>query len=187
MMPRSNGPNDEAGRGVHPDLAAVAGGMRAAWREEQEAAAADAAAYWRHTRGLCEWLCDRMHAGDRIAVSLPARRFVGLVEEVGPDLVALRCPFGRVEIHIGPDVPIGFELVEHATSGGTRSVMRRGFHDALLARDTQENVTIGTALYPEGIEGTLFVGRDFVTVAGRSGVATVTPVTHVAWVTAAPA
>src|SRR4051794_10838517 len=99
----------------HPDLTGIAGEMRAEWRAEQDAAAADAAAQWRHTRSLSEWLLDRMHAGDRIAASVGEQTFVGLVDEVGADLLALRCAPGRVEIQLGTSVPISFELVEHAT------------------------------------------------------------------------
>ena len=57
----------------HPDLSGVAGEMRAEWRAEQEAVIADAAAQWRHGRSLTDWLCERMHAGDRIAVTVAAQ------------------------------------------------------------------------------------------------------------------
>lgn len=175
-------PTDPAG---HPDLSGVGGGMRAVWRAEQEAAAADAAAQWRHGRTVADWLCERMHAGDRIAVTVATQPFVGLVDEVGADLLALRCAFGRVEIHVGPGIPISFELVEHATHGGTRATTRRDFRDALLARDRQEGVSVGTSQRPEGIDGTLAVGCDFVSVAVRNGAETIVPIADVAWVTAA--
>lgn len=165
----------------HPDLARVAGEMRAEWRAEQDAAAADAAEHWRHTRTLTDWLRDRMHAGDVVGAVLSQQRFVGRVEEVGDDLLALRCAFGRVEIHVDAGIPVAFELVEHATRGGTRSVRSRTFRDALVARDSQPDVTVGTTLHPSGIRGTLLAGRDFVTVAG-AGVDTVVPIAQVAWV-----
>ena len=167
----------------HPDLTGVAGAMRAEWRAEQEAATADAAAQWRHGRGLPDWLCERMHAGDRIAVTVAEQSFVGLLEEVGDDLLALRCAFGRVEIHVCAGIPISFELVEHATQGGTRAASRRGFRDALLARDAQAGVRVGTLQQPDGIDGTLLVSRDFVTIATATGGETVVPLAHVAWVT----
>ena len=170
----------------HPDLTGIAGLMRAEWRAEQEAATADAAAQWRHHRSLADWLCERMHAGDRIAVTVAAQSFTGLVEEVGDDLLALRCAFGRVEIHVCAGIPISFELVEHATQGGTRATTRRGFRDALLARDAQPGVRVGT-LQPEGIDGTLRVSRDFVTIVSRSGTETLVPISQVTWVTAARA
>jgi hypothetical protein len=176
---------DRAGRAdpvEHPDLARVAGEMRAEWRAEQDAAAADAAAHWRHTRTLTDWLCDRMHAGDVVGASVLDRRFVGRVEEVGLDVVALRGSFGRVEIHVADATPVAFELVEHATRGGTRSSRRRAFRDVLMARDAQADITVATALHPSGIRGTLLVGRDFVTVVAGMGIETVVPIAQVAWV-----
>ena len=177
-------PTDGDGPTDHPDLTGIAGEMRAEWRAEQESAAADAAAQWRHSRGLSDWLCDRMHAGDRIAVSVAARSFVGLVEEVGDDLVALRCGFGRVEIHACAAVPISFTVVEHATEGGTRAFARRGFRDALMARDAHARARVGTLERPEGIDGSLLVSRDFVAVVASGGAETIIPIAHIAWVSA---
>jgi hypothetical protein len=178
---------DDRARGAnpdrHPDLAGVAGEMRATWRAEQDAAAADAVAHWRHMRTLADWLRDRMHAGDLIGAGVREQRFVGRVEEVGPDLVALRGTFGRVEIHVDAAIPVAFELVDHATRGGTRSPGPRTFRDALVARDAQPDVTVATALHPSGLRGTLLVGRDFVSVVEASGVETVVPIAQVAWVT----
>jgi hypothetical protein len=166
----------------HPDLARVAGEMRAEWRAEQDAAAADAAAHWRHMRTLTGWLRDRMHAGDVVGASASEQRFVGRVEEVGPDLVVIRGPVGRVEIHVDVAIPIAFELVEHATAGGMRSPHRRAFRDALVARDAQPDVTVATVLHPSGLRGTLLVGRDFVSVVAASGAETVVPIAQIAWV-----
>jgi hypothetical protein len=176
--------NDHTGHPDHPDLTGVAGMMRAEWRAEQEIATADAAAQWRHHRSLTDWLCERMHAGDRIAVTVVEQSFTGLVDEVGDDLLALRCAFGRVEIHVCAGIQISFELVEHATQGGTRATIRRGFRDALLARDTQPGVRVGTLQQPEGIVGTLLVSRDFVAVVTRAGEETLVPIAQIAWVTA---
>jgi hypothetical protein len=167
----------------HPDLAGVAGEMRAEWRAEQDAAEADAAAHWRHMRTLTDWLRDRMHAGDVVGAGVREHRFVGRVEEVGPDLVALRGTFGRVEIHVDAAVPVAFELVEHATRGGTRCPSPRTFRDALVARDAQPDVTVATALHPSGVRGTLLAGRDFVSVVAASGVETVVPIAQISWVT----
>lgn len=180
-----NDPEAHSDHRDHPDLTGIAGEMRAEWRAEQEAAAADAAAHWRYSRGLVDWLCDRMHAGDRIVATVGAQPFVGVVEEVGDDLLALRCAFGLVEIHVCATVPIVFQLVEHATSGGTRATERRGFRAALLARDGQIETSVGVAPMPDAIEGTLLVGRDFVTVVARTGAETIILLAHVAWVTAA--
>ncbi|MDQ1382980.1 MAG: hypothetical protein QOG65_359 [Actinomycetota bacterium] len=174
---------DWAGNTDHPDLTGIAGEMRAEWRAEQESAAADAAAQWRHGRSLTDWLRARMHAGDRIAVRVASQFFVGLVDEVGDDLLALRCGFGRVEIQLSAVIPIAIEFVEHATDGGRRAPGGRTFHAALVARDAQRDVSVGTMLQPEGVEGTLLVGRDFVSVVNRSSVETVVPLPQVAWVT----
>ena len=65
----------------------------------------------------------------KLAVMVAVQSFVGLVDEVGSDLLALRGAFGRVEIHVGAGIPISFELVEHATHGGTRAAARRDFRD----------------------------------------------------------
>ena len=176
--------NEHTERSDHPDLTGVAGEMRAEWRAEQEAAAVDAAAHWRHTRSLADWLRERMHAGDRVAATIATQPFVGLVEEVGDDLLALRCAFGRVEIHLCVGIPVAFQLVEHATEGGTRAIARRGFRDALVARDGQADVRVGTLARPEGIDGRLLVGRDFVSVVARAGTESVIPIPHVAWVAA---
>lgn len=178
--------DDRAGRAdsmQHPDLARVAGEMRAEWRAEQEAETADAVAHWRHTRSLTDWLRDRMHAGDVVAACVLDARFAGRVEEVGEDLVALRGPQGRVEIHVDASIPVAFELLEHATAGGTRSPHRRAFRDALVARDEQADVRVATLLRPAGVRGTVLVGRDFVTVIEASGLETVVPIAQIAWVT----
>jgi hypothetical protein len=177
--------NEHTGPTDHPDLTGVAGEMRAEWRAEQDAAAADAAAQWRHHRSLTDWLRERMHAGDRIAATIVTQPFVGLVEEVGDDLLALRCAFGRVEIHLGVGIPVSFRLVEHATEGGARAISRVGFRDALIARDGQAGVSVGTLAQPDGIDGTLLVARDFVAVVAPDGAETVVPIAHIAWVSAA--
>jgi hypothetical protein len=38
-------------------------------------------------------------------------------------------------------------------------------------------------LQPDGLDGTLLVGSDFVSVVNRANVETVVPIAHVAWVT----
>ncbi len=112
--------------------------------------------------------------------------FTGLVEEVGPDLLALRGASGRVEIHVSGGIPIEIAVVEHATEGGMRAVRSRELRDALLARDEQVDVIVGTLQQPEGIAGTLRLSRDFVAVLGADGAETIVPLSQVAWVAAAP-
>jgi hypothetical protein len=168
----------------HPDLAGVASGMRAQWRDETEAATADAAEQWRHSRTLVDWLTERAHAGDRIAVNVGEMRFAGLVEEAGPDFVALRAMFGRIDIHLTPGLPVFLELVDHPPSGGERTPTGRTFHDVLLARDGQPETSVGTVHELDGLDGTLYVGRDFVSVVAKHGAETVVPLQYVVWVAA---
>ncbi len=177
---------DDSSLPDHPDLSGVAGEMRAEWRDEQASATADAAAQLRHSRNLNDWLRDRMHAGDRIGVVLGARTFVGLVEEVGDDLLSVRCGSDLVEIHVCASVPISFELVEHATKGGTRGGFSRSFRDALRNRDGRAGIRVGTRQVPGGIDGTLLLGADFVSVASSDGVETIVPMAHVSWVAPIP-
>jgi hypothetical protein len=168
----------------HPDLQGVAGEMRAEWRAEQESATDDAAAQWRHTRKLADWLTERANAGDRIAVTIYNQRFAGLVEEIGDDLIGLRCAFGRVDVHLIPSIPIFFEINDKALQGGDRPRTGRVFHDALRERDAHPDTSVGTVHDPEGLDGTLFVGEDFVSVVARLGAETVVPVTSVVWASA---
>ena len=178
--------NDDSSFTDHPDLSRIAGEMRAEWREEQASATADAAAQLRHSRGLTDWLRDRMHAGDRVGVVLAGKTFTGLVEEVGDDLLGLRCGSDLVEIHVCASVPISFELVEHATKGGTRGAYGRNFRDALLNRDGRAGMRVGTRQDPDGIDGTLLLGADFVSVAGSAGVETIVPIAQISWVSPIP-
>jgi hypothetical protein len=166
---------------LHPDLAGVGAEMRAEWRAETEAATDDAVAQWRHSRTLSDWLDARMHAGDRITVMIGDRRFTGLVEETGADLIALRAFSGRVDIHLAGGLPLAIEMHEHATSGGARARTRRNFRDAIIARDGCE-VTVGTLHEREGIDGTMYVAADFVSVVTSLGVETVIPAKYVSWV-----
>jgi hypothetical protein len=122
-----------------------------------------------------------MHAGDRITVTIGDQHFTGLVEETGADLIALRASFGRVDIHLTDGLPLVIEIHEHATSGGARARTRRDFRDALIARDGCE-VTVGTMREREGIEGSIYVAADFVSVVGRLGAETVIPMKYVSWV-----
>lgn len=168
----------------HPDLTGVSAEMRAEWRAEQEVATADAAAQWRHSRSLEDWLGERMHAGDRIAVTVGDQRFAGHVEETGEDLLAIRAAFGRVDIHLTPGLPLLIELHDHATSGGTRAKSRRTFRDALLERDGRDDQTIGCLYDLEGLDGTVYVGSDFVSVVAKLGAETVVPLQYVVWAAA---
>jgi hypothetical protein len=166
----------------HPDLAAVGGDMREQWRAETDAATADAAAQWRHSRTLVDWLTERMHAGDRIQVAIGDQRFMGTVEEAGADLVAIMAVFGRVDIHVMPSLPLFIEIHDKASAGGERAMTNRTFRAALLARDGRDDLTVGTVHDPEGLDGALYVGSDFVSVVAKLGRETVVPLDSVTWV-----
>lgn len=156
--------------------------MRAEWRAEQESATEDAAAQWRHSRTLVDWLTQRMHAGDRIAVSIGEQRFAGLVEEASDDLIGLRAVYGRIDIHLTAGLPLTIELVDHPSSGGERNERSRSFHEALVERDGRTDMTVGIIHDLEGLDGTLFVGKDFVSVVARLGAEVVVPLAYVVWV-----
>src|SRR4051794_21568232 len=158
--------------------------MRAEWRAETEAATADAAEQRNHTRTLNDWLAERASAGDRIAVAVGSQRLAGLVEETGPDLIALQAVFGRVDVHLTPGMPMYIELVDHPASGGRRvQASAKTFYDALRARDGSQ-VTMATVHEPDGIDGLLTVASDFVSIVAKLGAETVVPIKYVMWVTA---
>ena len=165
-------------------LSDVAGAMRAEWRDEQEQATADAAAQWRHNRTLTDWFDARMNAGDRIEVMVGGQRFAGFVEEVGRDLLGLRCAFGRVDVHIIPGVALLITIADKATTGGVSARAHRTFADALRARDGHPDSTVGTLHDPEGLDGALWVGADFVSVVAKLGRESVVPNDNILWVSA---
>jgi hypothetical protein len=166
----------------HPDLGNVGAEMRAEWRAETESATDDAAAQWRHSRRLEDWLTERMHAGDRVAVAVLNQRFSGHIEEVGEDLIGVRAVFGRIDVHHAPGIPLFVEMEQHATAGGERNDTRRSFHQALAARDGRDDLSVGTVHEPDGLDGTLYVGQNFLSVVTRMGAETVVPLASVAWV-----
>jgi hypothetical protein len=168
----------------HPDLAGTGGAMRAEWREEQAAATDDAATQWRHRRALAEWFAERANAGDRVAATVQGQRFTGHVADVSADLVSLHCAFGRVDIHMMPSLSVVFEINDKTNHGGDRTRSGRSFHDALLLRDAQPDTTVGTVHDPEGLDGTMFVGQDFVSVVARLGAETVVPIDSITWLSA---
>jgi hypothetical protein len=166
-----------------PDLGATGAEMRAEWRAETEAATADAAEQHRRRRSLADWLTERAHAGDRIAVAVGSQRLAGLVDQTGPDLIGLKAVFGRVDVHLTGGSPLYIELVDHPDSGGHRTPTTKTFYDALAAHDGTE-VTMATMHEPNGIDGVLTVGTDFVSVVAKLGAETVVPIRYVLWVTA---
>jgi len=161
--------------------------MRDEWRAEQEAAGRDAQEHWRHTRSLVDVAIGWQHRGDGIEVVLPAVRFRGTVEEVAPDLLALRTESGRVDVHLaGAAVPT-VRVVAPASAGGHRTGQATGgFRAALLAREGRA-VVLGTAVDPEPWRGMLAVGRDHVVVQTGDAPPAYVPVAALTYVASAEA
>jgi hypothetical protein len=174
--------SDDLGR--HPDLAGVGAAMRSEWAREQNDAAQDAQEQFQLHQTLREWLIAAMHSGDRIAVTIVDQRFTGHVEEVGEDLLGLRAIFGRVDLHLAPGIPLHIELVDHPASGGSRGGTDGSFAAAVAARDPNVDMSVGTAFHPEGLDGLMSAGKDFVIIRAKAGAVTVLQLSQVAWVSA---
>ena len=166
----------------HPDLAGVGAAMRSEWAAEQHDATADAQEQWQHNQTFRGWLTDCMHAGDRLAVTILDQRFTGTVEEIGADLLGIRAMFGRVDLHLAPGISVQIELVDHPSSGGHRGATDGSFAAVLAARDPNADTSIGTVHVPEGLDGLVSPGRDFVSIKARAGAVTVVPIEQIAWV-----
>ena len=174
--------NDSGDLSAHPDLASLGGAMRSEWAAEQHDATKDAQEQWNRNQTFREWLTDAMHAGDRIAVTIVDQMFTGTIEEVGEDMLAVRCIFGRVDMRLANGIPMFIELVDHPTSGGHRGKTDASFAACLAARDPEADTSVGTIVHPEGLDGQVVAGRDFVTIKARAGAVTVVPMTQIAWV-----
>ena len=166
----------------HPDLGPLGARMRSVWAQEQDDAAADAREQFRRHQSFRDWLLAAMHAGDRLAISVLDQRFTGTIEEIGDDLIGLRALFGRVDIHVAPGIPLQIELVDHPTSGGHRGNAGVSFAAALAARDPEADTSIGTVLHPQGLDGVMTAGVDFVISHAKAGAVTVLPMSQIAWV-----
>ena len=169
---------------AHPDLGSVGASMRSTWAAEQDDATRDARENFQRNQTLREWLIAAMHAGDRLAVTIVDQRFTGLVEEVGDDLLALRAVFGRVDLHLAPGIPLRIEVVDHPASGGARGRTDGSFASAVAARDPAADMSVGTASHPDGLDGIVTAGRDFLTIRAEAGAVTVVHLAQVAWVSA---
>jgi hypothetical protein len=166
----------------HPDLAGIGASMRSEWAAEQHDAIADAQEQWEHNQTFRGWLTDAMHAGDRLAVTILDQRFTGTVEEVGADVLGMRCIFGRVDIHVALGIALQVELVDHPPSGGHRGNTDATFAGVVGARDPQVDTSVGTLFTPEGLDGLVTPGADFVRVKARAGAETVVPMEQIAWI-----
>ena len=167
---------------AHPDLGPVGASMRSEWAAEQDDASRDAQENFQRNQTMREWLIAAMHAGDRLAVTIVDQRFTGTVEEIGPDLLGLRCIFGRVDIHLALGITMQIELVDHPASGGHRGNTDTTFAAALAGRDPHADTSVGTLYVPEGLDGLVSPGRDFVRIKARAGAETVVPSEQIAWV-----
>jgi hypothetical protein len=169
---------------AHPDLGAVGASMRSEWAAEQNDATRDAQENFQRNQTMREWLVAAMHAGDRLAVTIVDQRFTGLVEEVGADLLGLRAVFGRVDLHLAPGIPLHIEVVDHPPGGGTRGRADGSFAAAIAARHPDADMSVGTAFHPDGLDGSITAGRDFLTIRAKAGPVTVVHIEQVAWVAA---
>lgn len=170
-------------RNDHPDLAAAGAAMRAEWREEAEETGRDAAEQWQHSRTLRDRLVECMHRGDRITVVFAEQRFTGTVLELGDDLLALDTVAGRIDVHLDAAVPVMVHVAERAPSGGRRGDAAGGFRAGLLARELAgEEVTVGTTLGAEPLDGRITVAADHVCLVGRGGAEVFVPFRSIAYV-----
>jgi hypothetical protein len=173
--------DDLADRRPAPDLGATGAAMREEWRAEQDAAIDDAAEQWRHSRTLLDLARDHMHRGDRVAVIAAGHRAVGEIVEVAPDRIALADHDARVDVHVVESVPLAFQVVERARSGG-RSATRAGtFRARLLELEAAGAPVVITATTgTDRFNGTLGVGTDLVVITSISGIETVIALSAVA-------
>ena len=158
--------------------------MREEWRAEQQAATRDAHEHWTHRQTLAERLRAHMHRGDTLRVDVAGECVIGNVEEVGDDLLGLRTPVGRIDIHLTPTIPFRFEIVEAARQGGHRGsgAAAGAFRYALMARERDTTVRLGMLAEPAGLEGRLEVGADHVVVTTPHGSTWGVPISSVAWI-----
>jgi hypothetical protein len=167
----------------NPDARAAASSMREEWRAEQETASADALDAWRHERSWRDIAIESVHRGDPVIVTLPNVRFNGMVEAVGPDLLAVRTVSGRVDVHVCDGVLVVLQIGERMKEGGAREAVGEGdFRSALLAREQSGEVTLGSPVLAEPLYGRLVVGADHVCLIGRGGAETYFPFWSVSYV-----
>jgi hypothetical protein len=172
---------DSEDRGAQPDqVDGVAN--RSTWADKPTNAAHDPHEHGQRRQSLREWLIEVMHAGDRIAVTIVEQRFTGTVEQLGEDLLGLRAIFGRVDLHLLAGISLHIELVDHPSSGGHHGETDGRFAAVLAARDPDADTSVGTVFHPDGLDGQVTVGSDFLITTARAGAVTVIPLAQVAWV-----
>ncbi len=166
-------------------LTSAAAAARQEWREEQEAATAEAAEAYQHSRTVADLLNESMRRGDRVAVSVGPHRGVGQIVEVAADLVAVRnLGSGRIDFQLRAEMPWQLVVQEQAVSQPAGDELPSGsFRARLLDREAAGGeATIGSVLSAEPIDGRLVVGTDHVRVIGRGGGETLVPVSALAFV-----
>ena len=144
---------------------------------------ADAQEQWQRNQTFRDWLIAAMHAGDRLAVTIVDQRFTGTVEEVGDDLLGLRCdlrPGRHASRARHPDAHRARRPPAERRPPRARPTARS--RRALAARDPEADTSVGTIVHPEGLDGQITAGSDFVTIKARAGAVTVVPMTQIAWV-----
>jgi hypothetical protein len=166
------------------DTQATVSSLREVWRSESDVATAEAADAFRHSRTLKDVAIETLHRGDPVVVLMPNFRLQGMVEAVGPDLLAVRSVGGRVDVHLHDGIPMMLQIGERVHEGGARETVADGdFRSALLAHEKFGEVTIGCTLTEEAIDGTLVVGADHIGIVHRGGNETYFPLYTVSYVT----
>jgi hypothetical protein len=166
-------------------LTAAAAAAREEWRAEQETAIADAAEAFEHGRTVHELLTESMRRGDRVALTVGPHRHVGMIVEVASDCVGIRnVGSGRVDVQLRSESPWQVVVQEREVGQPAGDEVRSGsFRARLLDREAAgDEVTIGSVLTAEPIDGKLVVGADHVRVVGRGGGETVVPMQTLAYV-----
>lgn len=166
-------------------LRAAAAAARSDWRDEQEAAAADAAEVFEHSRRTRDLLAECMRNGDRVAFVMGPHRAVGMVVEVAEDLLAIRnVGSGRLDFQLRGDEPYLVIVQDRAVGQpGGDELPSGSFRARLLDREAAGGEsTVGTLLDAEPIDGRLVVGADHVRVVGRGGGETIVPLQALAYV-----
>jgi len=166
-------------------LTAAAAAAREEWRAEQEAVIADAAEVFEHHRTISDLLSESMRRGDRVALTIGPHRHVGMIVEVAPDCVGIRnVGSGRVDVQLRSDLAWQVLVQEREVAQPAGDEIRSGsFRARLLDREAEgAEVTVGSVLANEPIDGKLVVGADHVRIVGRGGGETVLPMHALAYV-----
>ena len=163
-----------------PELASHGAAFRSELRAEaaewERVAALDAL----RRRSLADAARELLHRGDRVAVALAGRRWVGSVVHVGTDVACLGTAAGLVDVRL--DGGAVWEVVQRARAGGGTGGGPRTFRARLAARE-RAGERIGLTCPGLGVDpaGTLVaLARDHVVLRGSSGQSLLVPLAGVA-------